>query len=274
MMRRALLLLMLPALAAVARGDAAEGAATPTPEQADLAAVQVAELAAEAQAGGVSWKVIGNLDQAFVGLEAKYPRSVAVRLEHGNFLQGTNRRDEALAKWQQAEKLDGNNAALCQCLGMYWLDCGDTPRGTGYLERAVALAPGNALMHFNLGNGLYLFRHDLTTPRMTEVAVVDRALAELRKASELEPLETDYALGYADTFYAIPVANWPEALRAWQHFYDITPDKNFAAINLARVSLQMKDKAGARKYLDRVNGAGFEGLKKKLMAQASGGNAE
>jgi len=204
----------------------------------------------------------------YTELEAKYPHSATVLDEHGNFLFGANRCQEAFTKWQAAEKLDGNNVDVCEHMGSLCLNNGDSRRAMGYFQRAVALAPADASLHFVLGNELYLFRHDLTTGQEPETAVVDRALAELRKASDLEPLDPGYAKGYADTFYSIPVSKWPDALKAWHHYYDISTDKDIAAINLARVSLQMKDMVGARRYLGEVHGLGFQGLKRKLMGQA------
>jgi tetratricopeptide (TPR) repeat protein len=267
MIRSGLLLMVMAGASVVGGGNMASGAAAPSPEQTDLQAVQ-AEEAAVAQAGGDPRAGSERLDEAFARLEKKYPRSATVRDEHGAYLWSKGRNQEAFAKWQEAEKLDGNNPEICAHLGFSWLQNGHARRARGYFEREVALAPEDAGAHDNLGTDLYLFRHQLTTAQEPETAVVDRALAELRKATELEPAGTQYALDYADTFYSIPVAKWPEALKAWQHYYEISPDKDLGAINLARVSLQMKDSAGARRYLAMVSGSGYQSLKKKLMAQA------
>jgi tetratricopeptide (TPR) repeat protein len=267
-MRRALFLLVLAGW----MDAGARGAEAPSPERQDLQAAAVVEatVLAQTQAGGDTREAVERLDQAFAALEAKYPRSAAVRDEHGNYLWWEQRQQEAFKKWQEAEKLDGNNAYICLHLGCSWLESGDTARAMGYIERAVALAPGDAMLHFTLGNDLYLFRHQLTNASEPETAVVDRALGELKKASDLAPMDAEYAQGYAETFYSLPVPKWPEAVKAWQRFYDISENKDVAAINLARISLLMKDKAAARRYLGKVTGAPFEGLKKKLMAQAGG----
>ena len=271
-MRRALVLFVMVSAAAIARGNmVATNVANPA-EQQDLQAAEAAvAVVTNEKAQGMD---IGNardrLDRMFEGLEAKYPRSAEVRDNYGHFLALTLRNPQALAKYREAEKLDGNNPEVCADLGI-WLTStdGNTRLGTDYMERAVALAPGNAYFHYYLGTSLYLFRHDLTTPQRPETAVVDQALSELRSASDIEPLDPQYARDYADTFYSIPVPRWPEALKAWQHYYEITPDKDFAAINLARVSLQMKDYAGARTYLTLVNGSAFLPLKQKLLDRAS-----
>jgi tetratricopeptide (TPR) repeat protein len=270
MLRRAWLFLVILGISALGHGDREAAAASPSAEQTDLQTAAVAETAVwtESQAGQDTRQGVDRLNQMFVGLEAKYPRSAEVRDEHGNFLWNAKRLDDAFAEWREAEKLDGNNADVCSHLGACFLDNGDTRRGIGYFERAAALDPKDASLHFALGTELYLFRHELVTPERPETAVVDEALAELRRASNLDPLDAEYASGYAETFYSIPVSKWPEALKAWQHFYDVSSNKDLAAMNLARVSLQMKDKASARKYLEKVNGPAFQELKKKLMAQA------
>jgi len=268
-MKRAVLILLAAMLGLISLPVRA----APSQEQTDLeaAAVAEAEMASEVRAGADPRQAAARLDRMYATLEARYPRSEAVLAAHGDFLWMAERKQEAFAVWQQAEKLDGNNADLCLRLGSCWLEMGDTGRATRYFERAAALAPRDALLHFHLGNDLYLFRHQLATPLEPEAAVVDRALSELKRAVEIEPLNAEYAKGYAETFYSLPVAKWPDALKAWQHLYDISQDKSLAAINLARVSLQMKDKPGARAYLAEVTAPDFEALKKKLMAQAGGG---
>jgi len=271
MPRIALFLPLGVGLALMARADPG-GAPSPTPEAADLQAAEMIEAAtmAQVQAGGNARQAMERLDKVFAGLEAKYPRSAPARDAHADYLWLEERKQEAFTKWQEAEKLDGTNADVCLHLGACWLENGDTQRATGYFERASTLAPQDALLHFHLGNDLYLFRRQLASAGEPETAVVDRALAELKRATELDPLNADYAHGYAETFYSLPVPKWPDALKAWQHVYDISAEKSMAAINLARVSLQMKDKAAARRYLEKVTGPDFEALKRKLMEQARG----
>lgn len=221
-----------------------------------------------ANSGGNPRDAMKRLDKLFADLEQKYPGSARVRDEDASYLWYVQRKQEAFMKWQEAERLDGNDASICLHLGACYQELGDTTRAAGYFEKAVALAPRDALLHFNLGNELYLFRHELATPEAPETSVVDRALSELRKASEIDPLNATYAKGYAETFYSIPVAKWAEAIKAWQHVYDISPDKDFAAINLARVSIQMRNAPEARRYLREVTGASFAALKRKLLSQA------
>ena len=266
-MRAALILLMGVAMGRAAGG---EPGGSRTQEQGDLQAIEVSEeiVMKQAQAGGDVGPAMDRLEKTFEGLEAKYPRSAAVRDEHGNYLWLQERKEAAFAKWEEASKLDPRDPDICLHLGTSWLEQGNVGQAMDYFRRASALAPRDALLHFHLGNGLYLFRHYLTTAEHPETEVVDDALKELAKAVELEPLNADYAKGYADTFYSLPAPKWEEALKAWQHVYAISADKDLASINLARVSLLMNDNAGAKKYLEQVTGGDFQMLKKKLEAKA------
>jgi tetratricopeptide (TPR) repeat protein len=270
MPRRALFFLLW-AMAGAAHA-APDASPSPSTEQADLQAVDLIEATVVTRdaAGADVRDAVAQLDKAYTGLEAKYPRSATVRDEHGTFLWWEHREGDAFAKWREAEQLDGSNPNVCQHLGSSLLESGDIQQGIGYLERATALAPRDAMQHYTLGTDLYLFRHQMTTPQELEPAVVGRALAELKTAATLEPLNASYAEGYAETFYSIPVTDWPGAIKAWQHLYDISGKKDYAAINLARVSLLMADPAAAREYLEKVTTPTFQALKKKLLAKANG----
>ncbi len=270
-MPRRPLFFLLCAMAATARA-ASSPSPVPSTEQTDLQAVELIEAAVvtRSAAGADVRDAVAQLDKAYATLEAKYPRSASVRDEYGSYLWWQQREGDAFVKWREAEQLDGNNPNVCQHLGSSLLESGDIQQGIGYLERATALAPHDAMQHFTLGTDLYLFRHQMTTASEPEAAVVSRALAELRTASSLEPLNASYAEGYAETFYSIPVTDWPGAIKAWQHLYDISGKKDFAAINLARVSLLMDDRAAALGYLGKVSAPSFAPLKKRLMAKANG----
>jgi tetratricopeptide (TPR) repeat protein len=264
-------ILLLCALTVTAR---AEPGASPTPsaEQSDLQTVDLIEatVVTRSASGADVRDAVAQLDKAYAALEAKYPRSATVSDEYGSYLWWQQREADAYVKWREAEQLDGNNANVCQHLGSSLLENGQIAQGIGYLERATALSPRDAMQHYTLGTDLYLFRHQMTTAQEPETSVINRALSELKRATDLEPLNASYAQGYAETFYSIPVPDWPGAIKAWQHLYDISGKKDFAAINLARVSLLMHDRSAARDYLGKVKTPSFQPLKEKLLAKANG----
>jgi hypothetical protein len=51
---------------------------------------------------------------------------------------------------------------------------------------------------------------------------------------------------YAETFYLLPKPDWRVALAAWEKYHVITPQKEFALVNLARVHMKLGEKAAAR----------------------------
>jgi len=209
-------------------------------------------------------KVAENYEQ----LVKKYPRDANVREAYGSFLWSIERRSEAFAQWETGEKLDPKDADIAFRLGNAWVDLGDAKKATDYFSRASRLAPRDALYHFNLGNALFLFRHEMHDERTkTSDDVAQRALEEFRTATGLDPFNEDYAKAFADAFYTVPSPDWNEALKAWEHFRDVSANKDFAYTNLARVSLKMGRKEQAREYLARISGKQFDRIKERLTRQ-------
>jgi tetratricopeptide (TPR) repeat protein len=202
------------------------------------------------------------------GIIKRNPRSSDARMDYADFLWASSRRDEALAQWQAAEKIDPDNAALADSLGAAHLALGDAVRATAFLDRASKLEPANARYHFKLGNAIYLFRHELIgVIAPSEPAVLDRALEHLRKAAELEPQNAQYAAGYAETFYGIPQPDWSAALVAWRHVLEVSEDKDFAYVQLARVNLKLGHKKEARELVSKIQGKEFSPVKQRLLKQ-------
>jgi Flp pilus assembly protein TadD len=254
-MKLLLLLFLLPLLASAA----------PSQEQSDLQAADLIVTSTLSQSPDAA--ALQRVDKVFADLETKYPKSAAVRDMHGSYLWSAGRKREAFATYREAEQRDGANADICLHLGTCFMEDGDTARAAGYFEEAAALAPADALLHANLGNTLYLFRHQLATPQHPEEAVIAGALRELKTAADLEPQSLGYAKGYAETFYSLPSPRWADAIVAWRHVYDISPAKDYAAINLARISILTGDRGEARRYLAKVTKEEFQPLKKKLEAK-------
>lgn len=201
-------------------------------------------------------------------LVQEYPRSAPVREAYGAFLWQVERRDAAFAQWQAGERLDPKNAGLIFHLGHAWLDRGDAKKACAYFLKAVQLAPAEALYRFNLGNALFLFRHELTDAKAPDAdAVAVRAMRQFRLASDLEPGNAEFAKGYAESFYTLRAADWKEALKAWNRYFEIAESKDFANANLARVSLKLGRKAEAQAFLQKIANPQFEALKGRLTRQ-------
>ena len=206
-----------------------------------------------------------KMERIYADLVAKYPKDAAVKNVQGEFFWNINDHQRAVEAWLAAEKLDPNNAAVLDHLGGSFLAAGDPRKAAGYFTRALASAPDNAFYHFNYANVAYLFRHDLLDPKTPDAnAVLRLALSHFAEASRLEPLNPEFARAYAETFYTIPDPNWRTALQAWQRFYDITPNKDSALLNLARVHLKLGNKTEARETLARIQSPQFDRIKNKM----------
>jgi predicted negative regulator of RcsB-dependent stress response len=65
----------------------------------------------------------------------------------------------------------------------------------------------------------------------------------------------------------MPNPDWEEAQVAWQHYLELSTDRNFAYLQLARVSLKRHKKAEALSFLDKVSDFSYSEVKKKLRKQ-------
>jgi len=246
---------------------AAEPVATPAPgPREELHAAQLMEAALFArQAGAEDWK---KMDAIFAGLKAKYPRNVEIINGHAEFLWSIEQRQRAMETWLAAEKIDPANATVLDHLGGGYVSIGEVRKAAGYYRRAVASVPQDAAAHFAYANVLFTFRHDLLDGSHADAAaVLDEALREFSEAARLEPHDANYARAFAETFYSMPLPDWRAALAAWEHFYELTPQKDFALLNLARVHLKLGEKPEARAKLDLIQSAEYSRLKEKLTEQ-------
>ena len=214
------------------------------------------------QAGAEEWK---KLARAYEELAAKYPDDAAVRNAQGEFLWTTGEQGPAMGAWLAAEKLEPGNAVVLDHLGGGYLAEGNAVKAAEYFRRAAKSAPANAAYHFSYANVAFIFRHQLLDADHADAnSLLRDALAHFEEASRLQPLDAEYARAYAETFYSVPDPDWRAALRAWQHFYDISPRKDFALLNLARVHMKLGNKPEARETLGRIQSPEFSRLKTRL----------
>jgi tetratricopeptide (TPR) repeat protein len=205
------------------------------------------------------------LDRVFADLETKYPNDAAIKNGHAEFLWNIGEHDHAAKTWQAAEKLDPRNAVVLDHLGDLSFAAGNVKKAAGYYARAVGSAPDSALYHFSYANVAFLFRHDLhDATHPDSESVLAEACRHFAESARLEPLNTDYARAFAETFYAMERPEWREALKAWQHLYDISSQKDFALLNLARVYMNLGNKAEARASLGQIQDSKYDRLKTRL----------
>ena len=213
-----------------------------------------------------------RLTQLYRQLADKYPDRAAVQKALGDYARRHDRSLEALAAYLRAQVLDPADADTADSIGSIELQMGKTRDASEQFQRAVNARPDSAQLHFNLGNVLYLFRHDIaaTASASDNEAMLNRALAELHRAAELDPGNMQYAQGYAETFYMLTHPDWEQARTAWKAVLALSaPKTDFANIHLARISLRMKRPKEAEAYLALVRDPEFTLLKAKLHDQAA-----
>jgi tetratricopeptide (TPR) repeat protein len=206
-----------------------------------------------------------KLDHVYADLDLKYPHDPAVKSDWAQCLWDRGEKRLAMEKWEAVTKTDPKNSPALSSLGNGYLALGEIKRAAACFTRASESAPANASYHFDLGNVVFLFRHDLLDDAApNEAGMIQRALGQFAEAARLEPLNVDYAKAYGDTFYYLQPPDWTTALAAWQHYLEITPHKDFAYLNLARVHMKLGQKTDARACLSQVQAPEFDRLKARL----------
>lgn len=250
---------LLAALLAVGYSGVAAAPEAPTPAQ-DLQAARAMESALRAaNAGEAEWKKMRGI---YGDLVKKHPHDLPIRGAFGDFLWNSGDRDAAVGQWRAAEKIDPRNATVLDQLGDALLALGDPKSSLAYYLRAAESQPANASIHFSIANVSFIFRHDLGRE---EPDAFRLALSHFAEAHRLAPANADYARAYAETYYAAPEPDWAKALQIWEDYLAIAPDKNFALLNVARVQMKLGKSDSARTTLQRVQGAGYERQKLRLI---------
>lgn len=233
-------------------------------EQVQAAKLKQAALAASA-AKPEDWR---DLEQTYTRLVARYPRDVTVLNARAEFLWDIGERSRAVTEWKLAEKIDPRDSRILNNLGESALALGDAREAATYFARIVDSDPRNAAAHFALANVWFLFRHELIGPsHPNEEMVLNEALAHFAAAARLSPENLEYARSHAETFYSLAKPDWPAALEAWRRVQELSPDKDFALGNLARVHLKMGQFDASKECLSKMLSPDFQRLRNLLKAQ-------
>lgn len=199
----------------------------------------------------------------------EHPASAPAHLAYAGFLSENGNLRAAIVHWRTAQQLEPGNAATANSLGGAYLRIGRAADSAEQFSRAIGLENGNAAYHFNLANVEFMLRHDLAAAWQKDMPNLLRlALAEFREASRLSPNDMEFARAYAETFFGVPNPDWSEAVAAWKHVLALSPQDDFAYLQLARVSLKRGDAPGARRFLGQIIDTRHDDLKRKLLDQA------
>jgi len=232
--------------------------------------IKAAHKAAEALANpNVTAKERLRVEQIYYQVVRDHPQSVPAQNALAAFLWKTGEAEEAVEHWRTAQRLDPENAEAANSLGGAYLGIGRVREAAEQFLLAVRFENHNPDYHFDLGNVEFIFRSDLTAAwKIDSAELLQRALFQFREASRLAPTDLEYARAYAETFYGMPSPDWKEAQIAWQHYLELSTNRNFAYLQLARVSLKRHNKAEALSFLDKISDSSFSEIKEKLRKQA------
>jgi len=197
------------------------------------------------------------------------PRSVLAQNALAAFLWKNREAEAAVEHWRIAQRLEPENGEVASSLGGAYLRMGRVREAAEQFLLAVRSDSNNPDYHFNLGNVEFVLRQDLTAAwKIDSAELLQRALFQFREASRLAPTDPEYARAYAETFYGMPNPDWKEAQVAWQHYLEVSPNRNFAYLHLARVSLRQHKKGEALSFLDKISDSAYSEVKEKLRKQA------
>ena len=232
--------------------------------------IKVAHKAAKALANpNVTAKERLRVEQIYYQLVRDNPQSVPAQNALAAFLSKNGKEEAAIEHWRTAQRLQPDNGVAANSLGGAYLRTGRVREAAEQFLLAVHSESDNPDYHFDLANVEFIFRRDLTAAwKIDSAELLQRALFQFREASRLAPTDLEYARAYAETFYGMPNPDWEEAQIAWQHYLELSTDRNFAYLQLARVSLKRHKKAEALSFLDKISDSSYSELKEKLRKQA------
>src|SRR5213080_1179286 len=233
--------------------------------------IKAAHNAAEALANpNVTAKERLRVEQMYYQLVRDNPESVPAQNALAAFLWKNGKLEEAVEHWRTAQRLEPENAEAANSLGGEYLRIGRVREAAEQFLLAVRSESDNPDYHLDLGNVEFIFRNDLTAAwKIDSAELLQRALFQFREASRLAPNDLEYARAYAETFYGIPNPDWEEAQVAWQHYLELSTNRNFGYLQLARVSLKRHKKAEALSFLDKILDPSYFRIKEKLRKQAA-----
>jgi len=232
--------------------------------------IKAAHEAAEALANpNATVKERLRVEQIYYQLVRDNPQSVPAQNALAAFLWKNGKAEAAVEHWRTAQRLEPENGEAANSLGGAYLRMGRVREAAEQFLFAVRSESDNPDYHFDLGNVEFVLRRDLTAAwKIDSAELLQRALFQFREASRLAPTDLEYARAYAETFYGMPNPDWKEAQVAWQHYLELSTNRNFGYLQLARVSLKRHKKAEALSFLDKISDSSYSQVKEKLRKQA------
>lgn len=216
-------------------------------------------------------KRLQDIRQMYMSFLKDHPNHTKARVAYGSFLTHIDDRQGALGQWNKALADAPSNAAALNNIATHIGTIAiknnirtRIPEAFQSLEKAIALAPNEALYRHNLATTLSLFRLDAMRHYKISVAeVTKRALAELEKAMELAPDDFEIAADRAETYLDLKPLPRQPALQAWEEARKRAGHRNqvdWINLQTAIVHLETNHLDAAEKNLSDVSKGSFQKL--------------
>ncbi len=184
---------------------------------------------------------------------AEFPSDTNAVILYGKLLNRTGQRDAAFAAFTRADALNPKIAVVKQQLGNHLAENGSYTAALEMFRKAVALAPGEPLYHYQIGELLNFFYEGFLKDKIFDQASINKTMeAEFGYAAALASKTTVYAWRHALCYYDMLDPDWNAALKAWADLAQTTTDElELAVIRLhrARVLVELARYDEARPLL-------------------------
>ena len=225
-------------------------------------------------------KRLDDIRQMYMSFLKDHPKHTKARVAYGSFLKHIDDRQGALGQWKKALADDPSNAAalnnIATHIGTIAIQNNIRtliPEAFQSLEKAIALAPDEALYRHNFATTLSLFRLDaMRHYKISEGEVTQLALTELGKGMELAPDNFEIAADRAETFLDIKPLPRQHILRAWERARTIPNQqiqRDWVNLQVAIVHLETGELDSAEMNLDLVSKDAFQKLVRDLRTALS-----
>ena len=234
------------------------------------------EVQAQLERSGASYslgerdRILNEVFTAYHSFTLDHPEYVYGFILYGKFLRSVDQAKMANIKFAQANQLDPHIAVVKQQMGNYLVETGDFELALPYFVAALELEPNQAIYNYELGELLSVYRSEFIEQAQMPAEVLDeQMLASFQRAAELEPENEHYQLRYAEAFFdAESVQQWNRALAQWEYVESQSEsdlDADIAALQKARVLIQLNDLAQARETLMDVQRPSLESSRQELL---------
>jgi len=187
-------------------------------------------------------------------LIARDPNNVETLILYGKFLRRLGKNEQADIMFTHADHVSPDIAVVKQQLGNYLAEEGNYSEALKYYQKAVDLAPGEAVYHYGMGELIATFRDKFAADGVfSEKDADDRSLAEFTKACELDPSNKDFAFRRGEAYYDVVQPDWNAALVAWKDMEkrtNLSPyERDAVRLHTAKVYCELNRGAEARELL-------------------------